>query len=73
MDQEFLNRFYGTQGTISMTEVTNTKQWKGELILNYINHWRSLSLECKDRSFEFSAVEVCSGHGMGLAVCFTDE
>ena len=37
--------------------MTNTKQWKDEPVFDYINHWRSLSLE-KDRSSEASAVEM---------------
>jgi len=49
MEHEFLNRFYSTQRTVSMTELTNTKQWKDEPVLDYINRWRSLSLECRDR------------------------
>ena len=60
MEHEFLNRFYSTQRTVSMTELTNTKQWKDEPVLDYINRWRSLSLECKDRLSEASAVEMCA-------------
>ena len=60
MEQEFLNRFYSTQRTINMTELINIKQWKRELVLDYINRWRSLSLECKDRLSEASAVEMCA-------------
>jgi len=60
MEHEFLNRFYSTQRTVSMTELTNTKQWKDEPILDYINCWRSLSLECKDRLTEASAVQMCA-------------
>jgi len=55
MEPEFLNKFYSTQLTISMTELTNTKQWKNEPVLDYINRWRALSLECKDRLSESSA------------------
>jgi len=43
-----------------MTELTNTKQWKDELVLDYINCWRALILECKDRLSEASAVEMCT-------------
>jgi len=43
-----------------MTELTNTKQWKDEPVLDYINRWRTLSLECKDRLSEASAVEMCT-------------
>ena len=42
-----------------MTELTRTEQWDGEPILDYINRWRSLSLQCKDRLSEPSAVEMC--------------
>jgi len=37
MEQEFLNRFYSTQHTVSMTELTNTKQWKDKPVLDFIN------------------------------------
>ena len=37
MEQEFLNRFYSTQRVVSMTELTNIRQWKDEPVLNYIN------------------------------------
>jgi len=57
MEQEFLNRFYSTQRTVSMTEMTTTKQWKDELVLDYINHWRALRLEYKNRLFGASTVE----------------
>ena len=40
-------------------ELTNTKQWKDELVVDYINCWRSLSLDCKDRLSEVSVVEMC--------------
>jgi len=60
MEQEFLNRFYRTQCTVSMTELTNTKQWKDKAVLDYINGWRALSLECKDWLSEASTVEICT-------------
>ncbi|CAL8991155.1 unnamed protein product, partial [Prunus brigantina] len=59
MEREFLNRFYSTRRTVSMMELTNTKQWKDEPVVDYINRWRSLSLDCKDRLLEISAVEMC--------------
>jgi len=43
-----------------MTELTNTKQWKDEPVLDYINRRRTLSLECKDRLSDASAVEMCT-------------
>ena len=40
-------------------ELTNTKQWKDEPVVDYINRWHSLSLDCKDRLSEVLAVEMC--------------
>ena len=40
-------------------ELTNTKQWKDELVVDYINRWCSLSLDCKDRLSEVSVLEIC--------------
>ena len=60
MEQEFLNIFYSIQCTVSITELTNTKQWRDEPVLDYINHWRALSLDCKDRLSEASAMEMCT-------------
>jgi len=60
MEHEFLNRFYSTQRVVSMIELTSTRQWKGEPVLNYINRWRSLSLECKDHLSEASTIDVCA-------------
>ena len=42
-----------------MMELTNTKEWKDEPVVDYINRWRSLSLDCKDRLSEISAIEMC--------------
>ena len=60
MEQEFLDRVYSTQYTVSMTKLTNTKQCKGEPVLDYINRWRALSQECKDKLSKASAVEMCT-------------
>ncbi|KAH7863965.1 hypothetical protein Vadar_024075 [Vaccinium darrowii] len=67
MEREFLNRFYSTRRTVSMMELTNTKQWKDEPVVDYINRWRAISLDCKDRLSELSAVEMCmNGMHWGL-------
>ncbi|KAA0039522.1 ty3-gypsy retrotransposon protein [Cucumis melo var. makuwa] len=58
--KKFLNRFYNTRRTVSMMELTNTKQQKGEPIIDYINRLRALSLDCKDRLTELSSVEMCT-------------
>ena len=59
LEREFLDRFYSTRCMVSMMEFTNTKQWENELVVDYINRWRSLSLDCKDRLSKISAVEMC--------------
>ncbi|KAL0457935.1 UNVERIFIED_CONTAM: hypothetical protein Slati_0420700 [Sesamum latifolium] len=59
MEREFLNRFYSTQRTVSMIELTNARQWKDEPMVDYINRWRSLSLNCKDKLSEASAIKMC--------------
>ncbi|KAK2976923.1 hypothetical protein RJ640_015899 [Escallonia rubra] len=59
MEREFQNRFYSTRRSVSMIELTNTKQRKEEHVVGYINRWRALSLDCKERLSEVSAVEMC--------------
>ena len=59
LERKFLDRFYSTRRIVSMMELTNTKQWGNESVVDYINRWRSLSLDCKDRLSEKSAVEMC--------------
>ncbi|TYK01673.1 ty3-gypsy retrotransposon protein [Cucumis melo var. makuwa] len=63
LEKKFPNRFYSTRHTVSMMELTNTKQQKGEPVNDYINQWRALSLDCRDRLTELSAVEM-STQGM---------
>ena len=36
MEREFLNRFCGTRRIVSMIELTNSKQWKEEPVIDYI-------------------------------------
>ncbi|KAM1639197.1 hypothetical protein ACFXTN_008515 [Malus domestica] len=59
LEREFLNCFYSTRRTVSMLELTSTKQWKDEPVIDYINRWRTLSLDCKDRLSETSSIEMC--------------
>ncbi|KAL0309097.1 UNVERIFIED_CONTAM: hypothetical protein Sradi_5852000 [Sesamum radiatum] len=59
IEKKFLNRFYSTRRTVSMVELANTRQWKNEPIIDYINHWHALSLNCKDKLSETSAIEMC--------------
>ncbi|KAM1038011.1 hypothetical protein ACFX2I_032633 [Malus domestica] len=37
LEWEFFNRFCSISHTISMLELTNTKQWKDEPVVDYIN------------------------------------
>jgi hypothetical protein len=59
LEREFLNRFYSTRRVVSMIELTNTRQWKEELVIDYIHRWRNLSLNCRDRLTETSALDMC--------------
>ena len=59
LEREFLNRFYSTCHTVGMMELTNTKQWKDESVVDYINRWHFLSIDCKDRLSEIFAIEMC--------------
>ncbi|KAL0418995.1 UNVERIFIED_CONTAM: hypothetical protein Sradi_1313000 [Sesamum radiatum] len=69
LEQEFLNRFYNTRRIVSMVELTNSRQWKEEPVVDYINRWRNLSLNCKDRLSEASAIEMCI-QGMHWELCY---
>ncbi|KAH6782090.1 hypothetical protein C2S51_007383 [Perilla frutescens var. frutescens] len=66
LENEFLNRFYSTRRTVSMVELTNTRQWEEEPVIDYINRWRNLCLNCKDRLSETSAIEIA--HDMELSM-----
>jgi len=59
LEREFLNRFYSTHRVVNMIELTNTRQWKEELVIDYIHRWRNLSLNCRDRLTETSALDMC--------------
>ena len=37
LEREFFNRFYSTRRTTGMMELTNTKKWKDEPVIDYIN------------------------------------
>ncbi|KAK4397710.1 hypothetical protein Sango_1246500 [Sesamum angolense] len=59
LEQEFRSRFYSTRRIVSMVELTDSRQWKEEPVIDYINRWRNLSLNCKDRVSVTSAIEMC--------------
>ncbi|KAH7867399.1 hypothetical protein Vadar_032865 [Vaccinium darrowii] len=60
LQQDFLNRFFSTRRIVNMTELSNTLQQEDEPVIDYINRWRNLSLNCKDRISEASAIEMCT-------------
>ena len=50
-----------------MIELTATRQWKDESVIDYIQRWRNLSLNCKDQLSETSAIDMCiKGMNWGL-------
>ena len=59
LESQFLNRFYSTRRTVSMMELTNTRQSKDESVVDYINRWRTLSFNYKDQLSETSTIEIC--------------
>ena len=68
LEREFLNYFYSARRIVSMIELTATRQWKDEPVIDYIQRWRSLSSNCKDRLSESSAIEMCiKGMKWGLS------
>ncbi|KAA0046604.1 ty3-gypsy retrotransposon protein [Cucumis melo var. makuwa] len=58
LEIEFLNHFYSTRRVVNMMELTNTKQRKGEPVIDYINQWRAL--DCKGKLIKLSTVEMCT-------------
>ncbi|KAL0394555.1 UNVERIFIED_CONTAM: hypothetical protein Slati_4421700 [Sesamum latifolium] len=52
-----------------MIELTNSHQWEEESVVDYIDRWRNLSLNCKDRLSEASAIEICI-QGMHWVLCY---
>ncbi|KAI3470776.1 hypothetical protein Pfo_027439 [Paulownia fortunei] len=48
-----------TRRTVSMIELTNSHQWKEEPVIDYINRWRNLSLNYKNRLSKASTIEMC--------------
>ncbi|XP_070057590.1 uncharacterized protein [Nicotiana tomentosiformis] len=71
LEQEFLNRFYCTRHTVSMVELTSTRQPKGEPVIDFINRWRNASLNFKYRLSEAFGIEMCiQGMHWGLHYIF---
>ena len=41
LKREFLDRFYSMRHMVKMMELTNTKQWKNQSVVDYISQWLS--------------------------------
>ena len=59
MQNSFLERFYSTQRTVGITELTQTEQGFNEKAADFINRWRNLSLHCPQPITEPEAVRMC--------------
>ncbi|KAL0308213.1 UNVERIFIED_CONTAM: hypothetical protein Sangu_2988100 [Sesamum angustifolium] len=57
-----------TRRTVSMVELTNSHQWERRKVVE-IQRWRNLSLNCKDRLSEASAIEMYI-QGMHWELCY---
>ena len=42
-----------------MIELTASRQWKEEPVIDYIHRWRNLSLNWKERLSESAALDMC--------------
>jgi len=60
MENEFLNYFHTTRRIVSISELTNTKQWDKEPVIAYISRSRVLSSKCMDHFPESSTIEMCA-------------
>ena len=59
LEQEFLNCFYSTRRVVSTMELTKPRQGEYELVVDFINRWIILSLNCKDCLSEISSIKMC--------------
>uniref|UniRef100_A0A6N2KT51 Retrotransposon gag domain-containing protein n=1 Tax=Salix viminalis TaxID=40686 RepID=A0A6N2KT51_SALVM len=57
-----------TRRVVSMIELTNARQWKEEPVIDYIHRWRNLSLNCRDRLTETSALDMCIQGCIGTTI-----
>ncbi|KAK1616645.1 hypothetical protein QYE76_022162 [Lolium multiflorum] len=62
MQNSFLERFYSTQRTVGITELTQTEQGMNEKAADFINRWRNLSLHCPQPITEPEAVRMCTNN-----------
>ena len=59
MQNSFLERFYSTQRTVGITELTQTEQGFNERAADFINRWRNLSLHCPQPITEPESMRMC--------------
>lgn len=59
LEREFLTRFYSTRRIVSLSELARMKQSKEELVVEYIERWRNLVFNCKERISEASSIDMC--------------
>ena len=59
LKREFLNHFYNTCRVVSMIELTSSRQWKDEPMIDYIHRWMNLSLNYKEQLFESASIDIC--------------
>ena len=60
IESEFLNHCYSTHRIASILELTDTRQWNNELVIDYINPWHAPSLKCKDCLCKSLAIKICA-------------
>ncbi len=56
MERAFLQRFYSTQKSVGITELTQTTQRNSEAAADFITRWRNLSLHCPQSISEREAI-----------------
>ncbi|GKV04930.1 hypothetical protein SLEP1_g17015 [Rubroshorea leprosula] len=59
LEREFLTRFYNTKRTVSLPELANTKQKKDESVIDFVERWRNLVLNCREKISEISSIDMC--------------
>ena len=59
MQNAFLERFYISQRTVGITELTETEQGSNERAADFINRWRNQSLHCPQPITEPEVVRMC--------------
>ncbi|KAJ1268121.1 hypothetical protein BS78_07G112500 [Paspalum vaginatum] len=70
MQDALLERFYSTQRTVGITELTQTLQGAHEKAADFNNQWMNLSLHCPQPITEPEAVRMCMNNlSPNMAIC----